>query len=291
MQRSVRRLTWNENLMAADSAGNIGYWHPGLIQQRPRRWDQRLPLPGDGRAEWPGLVPRRKLPSIINPKQGWLANWNNLPSQGWTTGDGEATERVTGPFHRVGWLMRQVRAVRRAPSFEAAENAVRLAGSFAQQRPLATRLLRRVDKGATGDAKTLLDTLLAWNGSYAEVDGNNTADPGVVAWETFKAAAATRAVAALGKGAERFPDRPGTSHAFDMTDKEAYALRTLSPGVLRLAAGDAFATLAQRFGTSDPAGWRTPREMYDVTAQGAGTPPELPFFDRGTYEQIVELSP
>lgn len=35
--------------------------------------------------------------------------------------------------------------------------------------------------------------------------------------------------------------------------------------------------------------WRTPRAMYDVSAQGAGSPPELPFYDRGTYEQIVEL--
>jgi hypothetical protein len=31
--------------------------------------------------------------------------------------------------------------------------------------------------------------------------------------------------------------------------------------------------------------------MYDVAAQGAGSPPALPFFDRGTYEQIIELSP
>ena len=34
-----------------------------------------------------------------------------------------------------------------------------------------------------------------------------------------------------------------------------------------------------------------PRRMYKVTAQGAGSAPPLPFFDRGTWEQIVELSP
>ncbi len=99
---AARAVTWNENIMAADSAGNIGYWHPGLVQIRPARWDQRLPLPGTGEAEWGGLVPRSRMPRVINPKQGWLANWNNIPSQGWTTGDGEATERVTGQFHRVG---------------------------------------------------------------------------------------------------------------------------------------------------------------------------------------------
>ncbi|MEA2169868.1 MAG: penicillin amidase [Solirubrobacteraceae bacterium] len=289
VQAAVRKLTWNENLMAADSAGNIGYWHPGLIQRRPAGWDQRLPLPGDGRAEWPGLIPRRKLPSIINPKQGYLVNWNNLPSQGWTTGDGEASERVTGPYHRVGWLDRQVRALRKAPTFAGAETAVRREGTFAQQRQLAQRLLRRVARGATGPAKTVLQTLLAWDGDYATTDGAGTADPGVAAWETFKDKAAARAVAPLGAGAALFPDKPGTSHAFDMTDTESYALRTLSLKALRGAAADTAAALADRFGSAEPSAWRTPRQMYKVGTQGAGSPPPLPFFDRGTYEQIVEL--
>jgi penicillin amidase len=261
------------------------------MQRRPARWDQRLPLPGDGRAEWPGLVPRSKMPGIINPKQGWLANWNNIPSQGWTSGDGESTERVTGPYHRVGWLMRQVRKVRRLGTFAAAEDAIRHAGTFAQQRQPATRLLRRARKGSGGNAKALLDTLLAWNGDYSKTDGNGTVDPGVTAWERFKELAAKRAVAPLGKGAERFSDRPGSSHVFDITDKESYALRVLSRRALRAVAADTFAALAKQFGSDDPTKWRAPRTMYDVAAQGAGSPPDLPFYDRGTYEQIIELSP
>jgi penicillin amidase len=291
VQAGVRRLTWNENLMAADSAGNIGYWHPGLMQIRPARWDQRLPLPGDGRAEWPGLVPRKRMPGIINPKQGWLANWNNIPSQGWTSGDGESTERITGRYHRVGWLMRQVRRVRRLGTFAAAENAVRRTGTFAQQRQLAAPLLRRVAKGSSGNAKLVLDTLLAWDGNYDTTDGGGTVDPGVTTWETFKELAAKRAVAPLGKGADRWSSRPGSSHAFDITDKESYGLRTLSRKGLRAVAADTFVAMAKQFGTDDPAKWRSPRAMYDVGAQGAGSVDDFPFFDRGTYEQIVELSP
>ena len=45
--------------------------------------------------------------------------------------------------------------------------------------------------------------------------------------------------------------------------------------------------LARRFGTTDPARWREPRRMYEVTAQGAASPPELPFFDRGTWQQSL----
>jgi hypothetical protein len=29
--------------------------------------------------------------------------------------------------------------------------------------------------------------------------------------------------------------------------------------------------------------------MYSWTLQGVGNPPPLPFFDRGTWEQLVEL--
>ena len=59
VNRAAAKLTWNENLMAADDRGNIGYWHPGLLPIRPKGWDERLPYPGDGRAEWSGFLPPR----------------------------------------------------------------------------------------------------------------------------------------------------------------------------------------------------------------------------------------
>ncbi len=58
VDRAMRQVTWNENVIAADSNGNIGYWHPGLHPLRPQRWDERLPYPGDGRAEWSGPAAR-----------------------------------------------------------------------------------------------------------------------------------------------------------------------------------------------------------------------------------------
>ena len=31
--------------------------------------------------------------------------------------------------------------------------------------------------------------------------------------------------------------------------------------------------------------------MYSESALGAESPPPMPFFDRGTFEQVVELGP
>ena len=84
---------------------------------------------------------------------------------------------------------------------------------------------------------------------------------------------------------------PGSSHEFDASNAEAYALRTLTPMQLASAAAATAEALGRRFGSSSPSAWREPRRMYDVGAQGAGSAPELPFFDRGTWQQSVALGP
>lgn len=82
---SFRRamLNWGaptENQAYADTSGNIAWVPGGLTPIRPN-WDGLLPVPGDGRYEWDGFLPGDKLPSSLNPKQGWFASANemNLP--------------------------------------------------------------------------------------------------------------------------------------------------------------------------------------------------------------------
>ena len=54
----------------------------------------------------------------------------------------------------------------------------------------------------------------------------------------------------------------------------------------------AFKRLEQQFGSPDPAKWRAARKLYKPTAQGAASFPEpFPFFDRGTFQQVIELGP
>jgi penicillin G amidase len=294
--KALLNVTWNENVMAADDRGHIGYWHPGLHPLRPRGWDERLPYPGTGEAEWRGFLPRRKDPYVIDPRQGYLFNWNNVPSLSWTSGDGEARERQTGPFHRARLLKLLVGRVARHPSYAASTAIDRTSGTTAQQRPFFGKQLRRARKGANPQAAAVIDTLLGWDGNYDRTDSRGTVAAGVAAWEEFKARAQAISLFALvhhapGPGTLDLAGKPGTSHEFDISNGEAYALRTLSPSALRLAAERTDQALTARFGSGTPSAWREPRKMYDVAVQGAANKPDLPFYDRGTWQQTVALGP
>jgi acyl-homoserine lactone acylase PvdQ len=293
VDHALDRVSWNENVIAADDRGNIGYWHPGLQPLRPKRWDERLPYPGTGEAEWRGYLGRNRRPQVINPKRGWLAQWNNVPSIGWTNGDGPARERLSGPLHRVGIIERNVRRVHRRPTHARSRNIVRTTGTTAQQRPLYQRRLKRLRRGATGRAAEILDALLAWDGSYHRTDAGGTVDPGVAIWEQFKAEAQRIELARLGgEGAELLAGAPGSSHQFDISNGEARALLRLPRKRLRQAAVAASDALTEQFGSADIATWREPRRLYELEVQGAASPPEnFPFFDRGTWEHAVTLGP
>jgi hypothetical protein len=92
-------------------------------------------------------------------------------------------------------------------------------------------------------------------------------------------------------GAGLLSDGASSSHQFDITNGEAYGLRTLPLSGLSKAATRTDAALTKRFGSSNIAAWREPRRMYEISAMGAASPPELPFFDRGTWEQSVAVGP
>jgi penicillin G amidase len=286
-------LTWNENLMAADDRGNIGYWNPGLMPVRSKRWDERLPFPGTGTAEWKGLLPVDGRPQVINPSQGWLANWNNPPSFGATNGDGPAKERTTGPFHRGKFLARVVgRFYRRGPSFEALTAIDRLTGTHAQQRMLADARLKRAARRAKRDAKVVLGAILAWDGDYATTDSDGKVPPGVAAWDAFCAAARDVAVARYPKEVSKLGHSAGGSHLQECATLESFGLRTLARRGYRKAAVRAMAALEKQFGSKDPEAWKVDRPTYPVGSEGGGTFPEpFPFFDRGTWTERTELAP
>jgi penicillin G amidase len=290
--RALRRVTWNENILAADDRGHIGYWHPGLHPLRDPDWDERLPLPGDGRAEWRGLLPRSRDPRVIDPPgRNWLVNWNNVPAKGWTSGDAPARERLNGPYHRVAMLQELVRRAAADPSSftHATVDVVRDMSRIATQRPTAQGALERAGAGATGPAADVLNTLLAWDGDYTRTAPDGTVEPGVATWEAFKAAAQRVALGEPTPATRGLVGTPGDEGFVESTLGETYALRTLDADGLRRAAADAAAALTARFGSSDPAAWREPRAMVSPEVQGLAVPPPIPLQNRGTFELAVEL--
>lgn len=92
----------DQNWLAVDTAGNIGYAAWMFVPRRP--WTEQapvefvpwLPLPGTGGYEWDGWVPHEALPNAKNPEKGWLATANN---DGWgVTLDGDPLNDGV-PYH------------------------------------------------------------------------------------------------------------------------------------------------------------------------------------------------
>jgi len=71
-----------ENMVWADTEGNIGWQAVGFAPQRIG-YDGSMPIPGDGRFDWEkDFMPIRSLPHIKNPESGFFAsaNQNNVPA-------------------------------------------------------------------------------------------------------------------------------------------------------------------------------------------------------------------
>ncbi|MBA4865433.1 penicillin acylase family protein [Streptomyces sp. PSKA54] len=67
----------SQNLIYADTAGNIGYQAPGKIPTRGSGYDGSLPAPGwDSKYRWTGYIPQSALPYEYNPKRGYIVTAN-----------------------------------------------------------------------------------------------------------------------------------------------------------------------------------------------------------------------
>ncbi len=176
VDRAMHQVSWNENVIAADDHGSMGYWRPGLRPLRPRRSDERLPYPGDGRAEWRGLVPRERTPHMIDPSG--LARELEQPAVG------RLDERRFGG----------ARAARRAaapgpdPACARPRGGPRPAAGDRRRSPdlgddgAAVPVRRPAPAGAGGEAadgasQGTLGVLLDWDGDYAAADEAGTVDP------------------------------------------------------------------------------------------------------------------
>lgn len=69
-----------QNVMVADTAGNIYYQRTGRVPKRPEGYDWSAPVDGSTSAtEWQGVHPASELMSLLNPEQGYMQNCNIGP--------------------------------------------------------------------------------------------------------------------------------------------------------------------------------------------------------------------
>jgi penicillin amidase len=66
----------SENIVYADTAGNIGEHSTGLAPLR-KNWSGLLPVPANGVYEWSGFIANAELPHSYNPPGGFIASANH----------------------------------------------------------------------------------------------------------------------------------------------------------------------------------------------------------------------
>jgi penicillin amidase len=67
----------SQNLVYADTEGNIGYTLPGKIPTRAENVDGSIPQPGwDSEYRWTGYIPQDELPFEFNPARGYIVTAN-----------------------------------------------------------------------------------------------------------------------------------------------------------------------------------------------------------------------
>lgn len=84
---AIAGVTLSINNYYADAQGNIGYTFLGRFPRRPAQQDFRLPAAGTGEMEWQGFLPFESNPWVLNPEQGYIANWNNKPQPNYNSSD------------------------------------------------------------------------------------------------------------------------------------------------------------------------------------------------------------
>jgi penicillin amidase len=96
----------SQNMIYADSMGNIGYQMTGVLPVRPLNGTGMAPVPGNGTFDWlEHKVPFESMPRVLNPKKGYIASANNavvprgyrvMVTNDWDgTSDGYRAQRIT----------------------------------------------------------------------------------------------------------------------------------------------------------------------------------------------------
>lgn len=309
----VSQVTWNENVMYADADGHIGYWHPGRYPRRAVGVDERFPTPGTGAYDWRGWRPFAEMPHIIDPAQGFLANWNNKPAVGWSSGEAFGTEGGPDDHQQVVADLLKNRHGMTFADLVAIDRAIGSTDArWRSFKPLVLAL-RRVS-GLSAMERGALEILAHWDGSSFGPGAGTSPDlatdgPAPTIFAALVTALRSELFAAL--PADLYARATHVNlHLYDITRLDAMVLRVLRPetsglvltrdytghrtrdAVVQAALDDALAALASKFGGTDLAGYRRAHPVTVVCSLTGVIGPACtnePYEDRGSYIHLVSL--
>ena len=317
---SMKLATWNENLMYADGAGNIAYYHPGLHPRRHAAGDMRLPLPGDGSYDHDGLLSFEELPKSINPAQGWIANWNNKPAIGWGEGvGGNADSLPAGPESRVtNWF--ELLEDRNDFTFEDLAVMDLEIGVHDPRARAFQPLFASIsgDPELTAKQQQLLDIVADWDGDHynPDIDINDPAAldrPGETIFDVLMKTLVSEVFEGLLPADWYVSLSRHGNHPHDAKRLENLALKSLDPSVssipaeydflngmgrdefLRDILAKCLVTLEATYGAAtDPGEYRRIHPRSDICSLTGGiTGPciTMPHQDRGSWIHLVGFKP
>lgn len=183
--QAARHFRMSLNWFYADKDGNTAYHHVGQQPVRDDRVDWRLPTPGTGEYEWKGWTDTKDNPHIINPKSGYIANWNNKPSAGW---DNNENTFSWAADNRVQQFKRGVESLDKLDLQDV--NDINYHASFVNLKTTNFKpiLIEALEKHLNKDARypDVLELLKEWNNLADDKDKDKRYDsPAVTLFEAW----------------------------------------------------------------------------------------------------------
>ena len=91
------RTNSSNNTIYADADGHIAYFHAAFIPRRDTSFDWTRPVDGSNpKSDWGPLLSLGEIPTLLDPKNGWLYNVNNYP---WSAAGQYSPKRTDYPSY------------------------------------------------------------------------------------------------------------------------------------------------------------------------------------------------
>jgi penicillin amidase len=298
-EHGVSKIVSSHNWFWADRNGDIGYYHSGYYPIRPiygflhRRIDDRFPLLGTGKEEWLGIVPFEDLPQERNPPCGFFANWNNKPERTW-----DHAEAEVGPLWGEGHIVVRIQellAVDPEISYQDMKDICKNVAYHDAYGTYFKPFLQHAINTSSGISLDIKNALETWDCYRNNKDSDGFYDdPGLTIFHAWYSALFDKIL--LDELSILVKDY---SHSLLLHilqgDSSKLHLRynhyindTIDTAIID-ALHQALFTLETQYNTTNVSTWLTPLEMDGFSELGSLASPEMPYMNRGTYNQVIEL--